>query len=202
MARVLPLLAAVFFATVLCGSRDASPIGIPVAHAGDPLPTPEKATDPATRTKEVEAKIKELEGQLREAKANDLQAKIKELEEQLQKAKVMELEMRHEAVKGQDMNKLQGKWMVVRRTFEGREQKGIHLGFTFQDNFTIDVTARPKRLYLNSIGPDLKPKKIPYIYTFDDDHLLLGEDWWGNKPPLDFGSVSGNFWRLERAKGK
>jgi hypothetical protein len=202
MARVLPLLAAAFFAPALCGNRDASPIGIPVAHAGDPQPTPDKAKEPETAIKEVEAKIKELEGQLREVSAKDLQAKIKELEDLLRNAKARELEMRHEALKAQDLKKLQGSWMVVRRTFEGREQKGFHLGFTFRDNFTIDVSTRPKRLYLSSIGVDLKPKKTPYIYTFDDDHLIIGEDWWGTKPPLDFGSVSGNYWRLERVKGK
>ena len=64
MAKVFPLLFAVFFAQALCGSRDASPIGIPVAHAGDQEPPPDKAKDPQAKIKEVQAKIKRLPNNL------------------------------------------------------------------------------------------------------------------------------------------
>jgi uncharacterized protein (TIGR03067 family) len=174
---------------MLCGTRDASPVSVPSAGAGEKQPTLNSNKHLDAKIKELQAKIKELEGQLKEAK--NLQAQLQDLEE---------------------LKKLQGTWMVVRHLSSGHVQVGgFRPHWKFQGNtltltrgdkqaFTIDTTVRPRRLNLadrNAVGKNITRW---FIYAFDDNLLLAESDLVApTGPPTDFsGSVA--LFRLERVK--
>lgn len=124
-----------------------------------------------------------------------------------------------EELKTRDLEKLQGKWVIVREQASGQVQKGDRGTYTFRDNtltytfkdstrnsgtFTIDVSQRPKSLtWTFRNKEDEKKVTIAFAYAFDDDHLLLKYstyEWkYHDTPPTDFGSNTATFLRLERA---
>lgn len=116
-----------------------------------------------------------------------------------------------EELKARDLRKLQGKWAVVREVYCGTLQEGDRGTWTFKDDtlkvndlpeakFAVNVSARPKRLVRTFTDKEGRKRTRGYIYTFDDDHLLLSgrfEFFNEEKPPADFGSDM-NFLRLKR----
>lgn len=116
-----------------------------------------------------------------------------------------------EELKARDLRKLQGRWAVVREVVANTLQEGDRGAWTFKEGtvkvnnraaeaFTIDTAARPKRLARTYTDEAGKKRTAVYIYTFDDDHLLLSARFLSsdeNNPPFDF-STGSRFLRLER----
>jgi uncharacterized protein (TIGR03067 family) len=115
-----------------------------------------------------------------------------------------------DALKEQDLKKLQGKWVVVREVVRNTVQTGDRGSWVFKGDkvqangglateFTIDVSARPKQLRRSIVGEKEERRTRVYIYTFDDDQLILSSHviFDEDEAPLDFCS-SNHFYRLKR----
>jgi uncharacterized protein (TIGR03067 family) len=127
-------------------------------------------------------------------------------------------------IKAHDLKKLQGKWVVVRSQSNGQPQKVTvevrvrdkdgqvkvledqPYYWTFKghkvngNDFTLDVSNRPKQLAFSFVDGEKKKQTRVYIYTFDDDQLLLGSQiLHDDRAPADFGQAM-NLLRLERVK--
>ncbi|MBI2807013.1 MAG: hypothetical protein HYX68_18685 [Planctomycetes bacterium] len=114
-----------------------------------------------------------------------------------------------------ELKKLQGRWQVIRYIAGNHEQQGIPgkeviiKGGTIKTNFergllivegefVIDTTGRPKKLIASYVEPNKTKRKVSFIYTFDDEQLLLGTSFFRNAP-LDFCDAD-TFIRLKRMK--
>jgi uncharacterized protein (TIGR03067 family) len=138
--------------------------------------------------------------------------------------KLAERKKLQEEIAARDLKKLQGKWIVVARHTSG--QKGTPLletvakqpngkfkvvkiqhFFDFKDStfngaaFTMDVSRRPKLLTYETVNAVNEKVTRHYIYSFDDDHLLLAESALDiyQGPPADFSGFI-QLLRLERVK--
>jgi RNA polymerase sigma factor (sigma-70 family) len=116
-----------------------------------------------------------------------------------------------EELKERDLKLLQGKWVVIHEVYVNTTQKGDRGTWVFKGDkiitndktegtFTIDTTTRPRQLIRKFTDDENRKRTFAYIYTFDEDHLLLSgrvaffdED----HPPRDFSSDL-HFLRLER----
>lgn len=110
-----------------------------------------------------------------------------------------------------DLKRLQGRWTIVHEVYVGTRQEGDRGSWEFGENttkdrngtdgqFTIDTTKRPKQLIRKFIDKEGRKRTLAYIYSFDDDDLLISgraEFFDEDKPPADFGS-SVHFMRMRR----
>ncbi|VTR96737.1 unnamed protein product [Gemmata massiliana] len=128
-------------------------------------------------------------------------------------ADVKKRKAEQEELKARDLKKLQGKWVVVREVIAGTLQEGDRGHRIFKDNtlrvnrvtegaFTIDTSVRPKCLTLTYTDEKQRKRTVAYIYSFDDDHLLLGGRFphFNEDRPLPDFAYAATFLRLERAK--
>lgn len=121
-----------------------------------------------------------------------------------------------EKLKEQELKKLQGRWQVVRYLAGNTEQpavpgeeviikdRTIKTNFKrgavqiVEGEFVIDITGRPKKLIASYVEPEKTKRSVSFIYTFDDEQLLLGTSFFRNAP-LDF-CFADTFLRLKRLK--